>query len=204
MRRSTPALSLLLGLLVGLSLAGCGGGPADGGASTPSTGAAPSALPTGPAPLPDVPVVTATSLVIPAIRVDAQDLEQLSLLPDGSLAAPEDFARAGYFVGGVVPGSQGPAVIAGHVDSAADGPAVFYDLPDLVPGDQVEVGLSDGSTVTFTVDRLVTAPKDDFPTDLVYGPTPDAQLRLITCSGPFDSVERSYTDNTIVFATAVP
>lgn len=193
-----------LGLLVTLGLAGCSGGVDDAAApASPAATTTASPLPTGPAPLPDAPVVTATSVRIPAIGVDARDLEQLSLLPDGSLVAPVDFARAGSFVNGVVPGSQGPAVIAGHVDSAADGPAVFYDLPDLAPGDQVQVGLSDGSTVTFVVDRLVTAPKDDFPTDQVYGPTPDAQLRLITCSGPFDSVERSYSDNTIVFATAV-
>ncbi|WP_235928091.1 class F sortase [Goekera deserti] len=203
MRRARALAAVTAAVL----LAGCGGQGNSAAAPSPSGAAATSgatpALPTGPAPLPPASTVTATSVVIPAIGVDAAPLEQLSLLPDGSLAAPRDFARAGVFADGPLPGEQGPAVIAGHVDSAADGPAVFFRLPDLRPGDEVTVGLSDGSTVRFLVDRLVSVPKDAFPTDLVYGPTPDAQLRLITCSGDFDSVERSYVDNTVVFATAV-
>jgi LPXTG-site transpeptidase (sortase) family protein len=199
MRWATTAFGAALTLMV---LAGCAGQPSVS-APAPTTSAPSSALPTGPAPLPAASDVTATFVVIPAIGVEASPLEQLGLLPDGTLAAPQDFAQAGVFADGPLPGEQGPAVIAGHVDSAADGPAIFYRVPDLAPGDEVQVGLSDGDTVTFRVDRLVTASKDDFPTELVYGPTPDAQLRLITCSGDFDSVERSYLDNTIVFATAV-
>ena len=43
-------------------------------------------------------------------------------------------------------------------------------------------------------------PKDDFPTKAVYGPTPRAELRLITCGGVFDRSARSYEDNIVVFA----
>jgi hypothetical protein len=46
-------------------------------------------------------------------------------------------------------------------------------------------------------------PKDEFPTIDVYGNTDDAQLRLITCGGDFDSGARSYEDNVIAFATLV-
>jgi hypothetical protein len=45
-------------------------------------------------------------------------------------------------------------------------------------------------------------PKKAFPTTRVYGPTPDPQLRLITCGGVFNSAERSYLDNTVVYAVA--
>src|SRR5436305_134476 len=37
------------------------------------------------------------------------------------------------------PGEVGPAVILGHVDTARDGPAVFYRLHQLRPGDTVTV-----------------------------------------------------------------
>ena len=98
-----------------------------------------------------------------------------------------------------MPGDRGPAVVAGHVDSVA-GPAVFYRLRELRPGDEVVVDLSDGRTVTFRVTGSLQVPKDAFPTEEVYGPTPDAELRLITCGGEFDRSVRSYEDNTVVFA----
>ena len=46
-------------------------------------------------------------------------------------------------------------------------------------------------------------PKTAFATEEVYGPTADAQLRLITCGGAFDPSARSYEDNVIVFASLV-
>jgi hypothetical protein len=48
------------------------------------------------------------------------------------------------------------------------------------------------------------APKDEFPTELVYGHTPEPTLRLITCGGPFDRSSGHYEHNTIVFADLVP
>ena len=44
---------------------------------------------------------------------------------------------------------------------------------------------------------------DQFPTGKVYGPTPDAELRLITCGGAFDSATRHYLSNIVVYATEV-
>lgn len=207
MRRRQHAVRrwLVLGLLVlipGLSACGADQGAQPAPTSATSAGASPSV--TGPAPLPATELVSAVSVEIPSIEVRSDPLEQLSLLPDGSLAAPVDYARAGWFAGGPVPGQTGPAAIAGHIDSAADGPAIFFRLRELVPGAEVTVGLSDGSAVTFRVDRVISVPKDSFPTDEVYGPTPDSQLRLITCGGPFNAVAGSYLDNTIVFATAIP
>ena len=48
------------------------------------------------------------------------------------------------------PGQNGPSVIAGHVDSFT-GPAVFFNLKSLNPGDRVTVGLSSGQSVAFQV-----------------------------------------------------
>jgi hypothetical protein len=68
----------------------------------------------------------------------------------------------------------------------------------------VLVGRSDGTTVRFTVTRVARYPKSGFATAEVYGPTPDAELRLITCGGDFDRSRRSYTDNIVVFARQEP
>ena len=139
-----------------------------------------------------------TRIRIKTIGLDSP-LETLHVV-DGALQPPKRFDRAGWYADGTAPGDTGPAVIAGHVDSTA-GPAVFYRLRELVPGDKVEVQRG-GSVVTFTVTRTAWYPKNAFPTDAVYGPTPDRQLRLITCGGVFDHALRSYKDNLVVYAVA--
>jgi hypothetical protein len=135
---------------------------------------------------------------IPSIGVDSP-LRRLGLDDDGVLVPPADFARAGWFSGSPVPGDVGPSVIAGHVDSH-DGPAVFFRLGNLVAGDEVLVDRADGTTARFTVTGADRYPKNEFPTEEVYGPTHRAELRLITCGGEFDRDSRSYRDNVVVTA----
>ncbi len=135
---------------------------------------------------------------VPAIDV-ASELVRLGVDEDRVLVPPSDFATAGWFEEGPAPGDTGPAVIAGHVDSY-EGPAVFFSLAELAPGDEVLVDRADGSTARFEVRSVDRYPKDAFPTEEVYGPTPRAELRLITCGGEFDTDERSYRDNVVVSA----
>jgi len=138
-----------------------------------------------------------TRVRIPSITVDSP-LENLVLDAQHQLEAPKDYAQAGWWSGGVAPGDIGAAVIAGHVDNYR-GPAVFYELHALKPGDRVEVDRG-GQTVTFVVTTVEQYPKDAFPTDRVYAPTPGPELRLITCGGSFDTTKRSYRDNIVVYA----
>jgi hypothetical protein len=140
-------------------------------------------------------------LVIPAVGV-ATPLDRLGLEAGGAMAVPEDFGRAGWFAEGPQPGQLGPAVIAGHVDSRT-GPAVFYRLRDLRPGDHIEVTRTDGTRLRFAVEGARSFPKTSFPTDAVFGPTPAAELRLVTCTGTFDRARGSYRDNLVVFARLV-
>jgi sortase (surface protein transpeptidase) len=134
---------------------------------------------------------------IPKIGVDSP-LDPLSLDLRGALETPTNFDHAGWYDDGTPPGEPGPAVIVGHVDSAS-GPAVFQLLHQLAAGDVVEVARGE-RWVKFHVVSSEWYPKAHFPTAHVYGPTPDAQLRLITCGGEFDRTRRSYVDNLVVFA----
>lgn len=139
---------------------------------------------------------------IPAIGVDAP-LEVLSLDAENALQPPVAWDAAGWYDRSPVPGERGPSVIAGHL-VAPDGPAVFVGLGALGPGDRVTVTQADGSTDTFAVDRTISAERtDSFPTEEIYGPTPDAQLRLITCDGEYDPARGHWTRNMVVFATAL-
>jgi hypothetical protein len=128
-------------------------------------------------------------------------LVPLRLDRTGALQPPADYVHAGWYTGGPTPGDPGPAVIAGHVDSRA-GPAIFFRLRDLRQGDAVVVTRSDGRTARFRVIAVQRYPKNAFPTQRVYGPTPDRALRLITCGGAFDYARRSYRDNIVVYAVA--
>jgi hypothetical protein len=168
-----------------------GGSPATG--PDLPTGA-PAAGASGPAP--------PTAVEIPAIGVRS-GLAELGLDASGAIKAPSDFDVAGWFSLGPRPGQPGPAVIAGHVDSR-DGPAVFYRLHELAPGDEVIVRRADGTTIRFTVTGAESYAKDAFPTDSVYGPVPGPELRLITCGGQFDRSRQQYRDNVVVYAAAGP
>jgi LPXTG-site transpeptidase (sortase) family protein len=139
---------------------------------------------------------------IPAIGVSSP-LVRLGLNPDRTMEVPGDFQVAGWFTGGPQPGQLGPAVIAGHVDSRT-GPAVFYQLRDLRPGDQIRVVRADRRVVRFKVDSVASYPKQSLPSEAVYGATTAPALRLITCAGTFDRSRRSYRDNLVVSATRVP
>ena len=116
-----------------------------------------------------------------------------------TLAVPKNFQRAGYYTGGAKPGEVGPAVIVAHVNSKR-GPAVFARLHELQPGAEVVVTRADGSRIAFVVDQVERHPKKAFPTAKVYGPTPTATLRLITCGGSFNRASGHYRDNYIAFA----
>jgi hypothetical protein len=59
---------------------------------------------------------------------------------------------------------------------------------------------ADGSLAVFRVTVIRSYLKDAFPTADVYGPVPDAELRLITCGGTFDYATGHYVSNTVVYA----
>lgn len=143
-----------------------------------------------------------TSIEIPRIGVDAT-IMSLGTNPDGTVQVPplDKADQAGWYEPGASPGETGNAVIVGHVDSAVLGPAVFFDLGALTPGDTITVRRADGVPATFTVDSVTSYPKTAFPTELVYGPSDRPGLRVVTCGGQFDQAAKSYPDNIVVFAT---
>ncbi|WP_422736618.1 class F sortase [Micromonospora sp. WMMD729] len=143
-----------------------------------------------------------TTIEIPRIGVNAT-IMSLGTNPDGTVQVPplEQAEQAGWYEPGPSPGETGNAVIVGHVDSAKLGPAVFFDLGSLVPGDTITVRRADGQPATFRVDSVKSYPKTAFPTELVYGPNDRPGLRVVTCGGQFDETVRSYPDNIVVFAT---
>ena len=146
------------------------------------------------------------SLAIPAIGVRSALTLQLGQTAQKTMEVPPPGPRyneAGWYKYSPTPGSLGPAVVVGHVDSAKQGPSVFYKLGALRPRDKVRVTRKDGSVAVFAVNSVRRFKKAQFPTNLVYDNTNHAALRLITCGGPFDRDTGSYEDNIVVMASLV-
>jgi hypothetical protein len=140
-------------------------------------------------------------LDIPRIGLHT-DVVPVGLNPDGTVGVPAlvPGAPAAWYRNLASPGDPGPAVLLGHVDTYR-GPAVFYRIHELRPGDAVEVKRADGRTIDFAVDSVRTYLKTEFPSEAVYGPSADPVLRLLTCGGAFDRDRRTYLSNVVVFAS---
>ena len=138
-----------------------------------------------------------TNIRIPKIKVNTT-IVPLAVDSSGALEPPPNFTQVGWYAQGAAPGDVGPAVLAGHYDNTISG-TVFYRLRLLNNGDHVQIERG-GTWIDFTVLYRGEYSKQDFPTNLVYGPTPDAELRLITCGGTFNGRVGSYDDNIVVYA----
>ncbi len=142
------------------------------------------------------------SVDIPAIGVHSR-LLHLGLNADGTIQVPSLYTsadEAAWYKYSATPGQIGASVIEGHVDSYK-GPAVFFRLGALQPGDTIDVTLADGVTAIFRVTGVREYLKSAFPAKSIYGPTGFAALRLITCGGAFDWATGHYLSSTVVFAS---
>jgi Sortase domain len=205
-RRPAAAVALIVGLLLaGAGAAGLAAASQTGRAATPVGRTALVPIPKGKwaavPPSASRTVAEPVSLVIPAIGVRS-GLVHLGITRAGTLQVPANPAVAGWYAASPRPGEPGGAVVAGHIDSL-QGPAVFFRLRLLHPGERIYIRRADGTLAVFRVTTVRSYPKSRFPTKAVYGPTPDAQLRLITCGGTFDPATRHYLSNTIAYASLV-
>jgi len=140
-------------------------------------------------------------LLIPAIGVSS-DVVRLGLTAAGTLQVPPTAAVAGWYTRSPRPGGVGSSIIAGHIDSKL-GPGVFYRLSRMRRGEYVYVIRANHTLAVFEVTSVRTYAKSGFPAKTVYGPVPDAELRLITCGGTFDFATGSYLSNVVVYATLI-
>ena len=193
--------------LVALLLTGCSSPGSD--VAAPPTAASPSLSPSPSAPPLEFTAVREVArspvpvrLRIPDLGVDAE-VGAVGKALDGTVEVPEDWSDVGWYDDGARPGDPGPAVLLGHVDSRS-GPAVFARLPQAGPGTVIEVVGDDGSVRRFQVDRLQSFPKTRFPTEAVYLPGLEPELRLVTCGGRFDRTTGHYVDNIVVWASPLP
>ncbi|MEJ2860891.1 sortase domain-containing protein [Actinomycetospora flava] len=179
-------------LAIGVLVAVVGG---ESDAAPPAPALAPGQRVAVPAPLPPAEI---TGVDIPSIGLSTEDTTDLGLRADNSLDVPRRASTVGWYEGSASPGAVGPAVLAAHVNLRGDYGA-FARIGLMSPGETVAVHRDDDTTAVFTVDRVDQVAKNAFPTDAVYAPTPDSQIRLITCGGVFDHRMITYEDNIVVY-----
>ena len=142
------------------------------------------------------------TVTIPTIGVQSKLLD-LGRNKDGTMEVPDlttSASQAAWYRYSVTPGQIGTAVIEGHVDSY-QGPAVFFRLGALRPGNHINVTLADGITAVFRVTGVREYAKDKYPANTIYAPANYAALRLITCGGDFDPATGRYLSSVVVFAS---
>jgi sortase (surface protein transpeptidase) len=123
--------------------------------------------------------------------------------PDGQVDLPDSGAVLGWYQFGSRPGSPaGSAVVVGHRDTVAEGPGALFDLPDLQPGDRLEVRLADGSSVAYRVVARESLVKQRLPLDRLFARDGQPRLTVITCGGAYLPDVGGYQENVVV--TAVP
>jgi LPXTG-site transpeptidase (sortase) family protein len=136
-------------------------------------------------------------LRIPAIGVNAA-IERVGVASDGTMAVPVSEWDVGWYRRGYLPGSLGNAVIDGHLDWI-NGPAVFWNLAKLIPGDAIYVTDDKGVQRKFVVTTVVAYPYDNAPLNNIFGDSNQAHLNLITCSGDYSRTARNYNKRLVVY-----
>ena len=99
-------------------------------------------------------------------------------------------------------------VVAGHVDYYTVGPAVFWNVRDLVPGDVVRVLTEDGDALEYVVEwaqlfDVATQLTPEVIQNDIVGDTGQESLTLITCGGPFDPATGQYLQRFVVRANQI-
>lgn len=165
-------------------------------ARPPIATARPSAVPS---PMPSQQPVQSSQLqlVISKINVNAP-VEVVGLDENNNMGVPEKPTDVGLYGPGAQPGQPGDAVIDGHLDWYNMPQAVFYNLSNLGPGDEVNV-VDGGKTLHFKVTDSENVAYNSHP-DGLFATTGAPRLTLITCAGSWDVGRSTYTQRLIVNA----
>jgi sortase (surface protein transpeptidase) len=145
------------------------------------------------------------SIAVEKIQVQAE-IEELEIV-DGTMQNPTGPWVVAWYKETAELGETGNVVLAGHVDYWNVGPAVFYNIRDLVAGDEVVLTGENGVSFTYAVETNetydVNALISGTITEIV-APTPDQVLTMITCGGEFDYENGEYLSRTVVRAKLKP
>ena len=122
----------------------------------------------------------------------------------GELKVPDDPQRVGWWDGSAYAGDPfGNTVIAGHVDSAADGIGYFVRLLKVEKGDVINVRAGSHQQ-RYRVSKVQTITKRALADDSrAFDQTGPHRLVLITCTGKYLPGRGGYDSNLLITARAL-
>jgi hypothetical protein len=144
-------------------------------------------------------IVAPVGLRVEAAGIDA-GIEALRVV-DGAMQDPTGPWVVAWYENLGTLGMTGNVVMAGHIDFWNVGPAVFYNLAGLQPGEEAVVPGDDGNLYPYTIDWVEQFDSNTIPIEEVIGPTGGQSLTLITCGGAFDYATGHYLQRTVARAS---
>lgn len=146
------------------------------------------------------PLARVRPIAIRVARVQIDTTIERQPIKDGVMANPSGpYVVAWYGSLGWL-GEPGNVVLAGHVDYAGVGPAVFARLGELVPDDLIELTGSDVHAYRFYVEWSKLYDADNPPMKEIVGETSAESLTLVTCGGDFNYSSQHYLQRLVVRA----
>lgn len=146
---------------------------------------------------------------LPSVGINAQVVTGYLSSDGKEMIAPEGPYAVAWYQYSPLPGQEGNAVFSGHVDYVPSktwnfpgGPAVFWNLRGVGPGDVVQVDLTDGTSLQYRVDfnRMYGAAAGPWA-ELFSPAAGDDVITLYTCDGAFSRGD--YADRRVVRASRV-
>jgi sortase (surface protein transpeptidase) len=139
---------------------------------------------------------------------------EVGAVVDGAMQDPSGpWVVAWYEQLGLV-GEGYNVVVSGHVDyynsgpGGVPGPAVFWDMPALQPGDIIRMVGPENETMEYAVEwsRIYNVASELTPEVIqndIVGDTGQESLTVITCGGPFDPATGQYLERWVIRANQV-
>jgi LPXTG-site transpeptidase (sortase) family protein len=167
--------------------------PGSAGGRSPAAGWKP--LPAATAPF--VPA----QLVIDKLHVKAP-IEVKGVDSHNQMESPDRPADVAWYAFTSKPGSGSNAVFSGHRDFAKVGPAVFWQLDRLTPGDIIKVVSGDQTEIRYRVSQVWTYSVTSIPMGQVLAADRVDEITIITCSGRY-SLSSGYDHRLVLRAVRV-
>lgn len=135
----------------------------------------------------------------PSTGIDAEIIE-VGVTADGTLEAPTDWAKVGWYTNSAKPGLKGNVIIDGHYDTNTGAPAAFWNLKNLSLGDKVVVVDEYGVEHEYTVTELIHVSINDTDRLEKLNKHSGRTLTLITCGGFWNPTVGTYDERLIIKA----